>query len=454
MFTKEYNKISPEDILRHAKQMLNKCLRDILQDEDCDEVRQSSATYGRKRKGYLGNLIEEHVFGLTPNSSPEPDFPEAGVELKTTPLKKSAKNKVLPKERLVFSMIDFEKIVKENWETSSFLKKNSLLLLMFYIYEKELDEENYKFKIIELLNIIEDLPPNDIDIIKQDWQYIVDKIKAGKAHELSEGDTFYLGACTKGSNAKKNFRKQPYSDIRARGRAFSLKQKYIKYLLNKEYLKKSEYSSLLTPSKSDIKESIKKRFKPYIGLTIKEISDRLGRTTKAKDSCAILAREMLGVKTKKIEEFEKADITMKTIRLTHTGRNKESMSFPAIRYIEILDETWENSTLRNTLSQQKFLFVIFKFDNDQNTLRFKDVIFWNMPYQDIENNVKKVWEATQKKIKDCKFFELPCQAADPVCHVRPKGTKGEKFPTHTGEMIKKQSFWLNAKYIHKQINLK
>ena len=26
------------------------------------------------------------------------------------------------------------------------------------------------------------------------------KIAEGKAHELSEGDTFYLGACTKGAN--------------------------------------------------------------------------------------------------------------------------------------------------------------------------------------------------------------------------------------------------------------
>ena len=33
----------------------------------------------------------------------------------------------------------------------------------------------------------------DLEIIKKDWELIKQKIANGKAHELSEGDTFYLG---------------------------------------------------------------------------------------------------------------------------------------------------------------------------------------------------------------------------------------------------------------------
>ena len=40
-------------------------------------------------------------------------------------------------------------------------------------------------------------------IIKDDYEKIVRKIQNGRAHELSEGDTMYLGACTKGATAKK-----------------------------------------------------------------------------------------------------------------------------------------------------------------------------------------------------------------------------------------------------------
>ena len=44
-------------------------------------------------------------------------------------------------------------------------------------------------------------PEADIKIIKNDFEIIVEKIKAGKAHELSEGDTMYLGAAPKAATS-------------------------------------------------------------------------------------------------------------------------------------------------------------------------------------------------------------------------------------------------------------
>jgi hypothetical protein len=58
---------------------------------------------------------------------------------------------------------------------------------------------------------------------------------------LSEGDTFYLGACTKSSNNKVT-REQP-GLIRAKPRAFSLKPTYINYLLQKNILHKIDKDS-------------------------------------------------------------------------------------------------------------------------------------------------------------------------------------------------------------------
>ena len=68
-------------------------------------------------------------------------------------------------------------------------------------------------------------------IIKQDYETIVSKIKAGKAHELSEGDTLYLAACRKGQKGD-SLRKQPFSDIGAPQRAFSLKPAYMRTILD------------------------------------------------------------------------------------------------------------------------------------------------------------------------------------------------------------------------------
>lgn len=44
-------------------------------------------------------------------------------------------------------------------------------------------------------------PEEDLAIIEHDWKTIMRKVRAGRAHELSEGDTLYLAACTKGANA-------------------------------------------------------------------------------------------------------------------------------------------------------------------------------------------------------------------------------------------------------------
>lgn len=43
-------------------------------------------------------------------------------------------------------------------------------------------------------------PEQDIKIIEHDFEVIVEKIRNGKAHELSEGDTLYLGAAAESSD--------------------------------------------------------------------------------------------------------------------------------------------------------------------------------------------------------------------------------------------------------------
>lgn len=57
------------------------------------------------------------------------------------------------------------------------------------------------------------------------------KSETEKAHELSEGDTLYLGAAPKAATSKDR-RKQPFSDELAKPRAFAFKNSYMTYVLN------------------------------------------------------------------------------------------------------------------------------------------------------------------------------------------------------------------------------
>ena len=79
------------------------------------------------------------------------------------------------------------------------------MLLIFYLYEKGVSKWDLRY----IYTVIWQLPEKDLLIIRQDFETIVNKIKKGETHELSEGDTDYLAACRKGQKGEKP-RKQPF----------------------------------------------------------------------------------------------------------------------------------------------------------------------------------------------------------------------------------------------------
>ncbi|MDI6049351.1 MutH/Sau3AI family endonuclease [Flavobacterium sp. XS2P24] len=466
-----YDDSSIDSIVGYASLLLNKSLSIVLPITDNGIF---------KGKGGFGQKVEKLYFKYEPNSKPEPDFYKVGMELKTTPLKKIKKGFV-SKERLVFNIIDFEKEYKENFNTSSFWRKNQLLLLMFYLHEQEKLDIDYIFKIIRLWQF----PATDLKIIKDDWTNIVLKIKNGKAHEISEGDTLYLGACTKGAN-NTSLRSQPFSGEMAMQRAFSLKSKYLNFIIEKsltneeilidydEYDKilnednslsepKAEYKRINLKEVEPIVKSIDeykegetfedlviKKFNPFIGFSTDEIIEKLkiDKPT-AKNILNILSKFIMGVTNKKIEEFEKADVLMKTIKLENSGALKESMSFGQIQYKEIVNEEWEDSYWYNTIIK-RFFFIIFQKDFE-GVLRLKGVFFWTMPVNDIEVS-RLFWEDTKGKITSNDFNHFIKISDKRICHVRPKAINSfDLMETPFGSMEKKKSYWLNSSYIKEVI---
>lgn len=180
-----YNKTSAESIWQYSAGLIGHTLREFA---SADYIEQDGG------KGELGKLVEKLYFLVDNNSRPEADFAEAGMELKCTPLKKGAKEQLLIKERLVCNMINYMEVVNEDFEHSHFYLKCQLMLLLFYLHVKESNKLDLKF----LISILWRFPAKDLEIIRHDYETIINKIKAGKAHELSEGDTLYLGACRKG----------------------------------------------------------------------------------------------------------------------------------------------------------------------------------------------------------------------------------------------------------------
>ena len=455
---------STESIVSYAKELKGNTLR-----EKCIEEIEN---HGYKGKGNFGQLLEKFYFGYEPNSKAEADFVEVGMELKTSPLKTLQSGEYRSKERLVLNIINYLEVHKQNFEQSSFWKKNSHLLLIFYLYEKE---ENLLDYVIKLVDDWE-YPKQDLLIIKRDWEFINQKIKDGKAHELSEGDTFYLGACTKGSTAEKSLRKQPFNNVKAKQRAYSLKQGYVNHIIaNISCEERVVYGKIINQEIIDehslsIEEIVISKFTPFYGKSSIEIEEHfnLELNRKAKSYYANLTKAILGIElSKKIEEFEKADIQVKTIRLKENNLPKEHVSFRNFKFEEIVKLDWEESDFKHIL-EQKFFLVFYQFEN--GALSLKSVKFWNMPYFDILE-AKQVWEKTVKTINKGKIIRnitdkgvresfFPKKTESRISHVRPHAKdRNDTYPLPFKDKLTglteytKHCFWLNDSYIRDSIYL-
>jgi DNA mismatch repair protein MutH len=463
----QYNQNDKNSVIEYAKKLKGKSLRQV-----CDSKILEHSYSG---KGNFGQVLEKFYFGYEPNSNSEADFAQIGMELKTSPLKQLKNDEYRSKERLVLNIINYVNVVNQDFENSDFFKKNSSILLIFYLHQAGFDILDYLIKLVDEWSF----PSTDLEIIKKDWQTINEKIANGKAHELSEGDTFYLGACTKGANAL-SVRQQPFSKIPAKQRAYSFKQGYVNHIIASIANESKGIYGKLIPNvsvakKQTIEEIVISKFKPFYGKTEQEIIKilKIEINTKAKSFYANLTKAILGIELdKEIEEFEKAEIIVKTVRLKENDLPKEDISFPNFKFEEIVNQDWEDSDFKDIL-EHKFLFVFFQFEDDKLVLR--KVKFWNMPYKDLIK-VEKVWSKTKqlikkggivkeiktnKKGKEIRFTNFPNKKFSSISHVRPhakdsldtyalpKKDKLTKLNEYT-----KHCFWLNNTYVKNEIYLK
>ena len=469
---RKYDPADARSIFAYSRGLLHRSLAQAVRETD-PSVRPEDIVM--KGKGGLGQLVEKFYYGYEPNSSPLPDFPEAGVELKTTPLKKNAGGELVIKERLVCDMIDFCAIVDMPFEASPFYQKSLLMLVLFYLHVSGRELRDLEF----LFSVLWQLKGKDLAIIKHDYELIVGKIKAGKAHELSEGDTLYLGACRKGQKGDA-LRKQPFSDIGAPKRAFSLKPAYMRTVLDfvrsrgrdmdtntgivlpqvelvsEEELRHASFEDILTA-----------RALKFKGQDYRQIAAALGLEVKADDKSryARVSRQMLlkGLSEwDNAEEIRKAGIVVKTVRLEADGSIRESMSFENIDYDEVYEtDEWTESRWYE-IATSRFMFIVFRSVGPQHPEGWEQEVryvldrffFWTMPAADLEN-AEAYWENIRRNVLADTLQDgtntFWKQRDKRNFHVRPKArTSAEKyFSPVSGEEVPKKAYWFNNEYVEK-----
>lgn len=490
----------PESLLSYAKKLEGHTFQDVLDlgilpggAEKGVREAAGKAEYGAALfKGGLGTLIEERYFGYKANDNPAPDFEEAGVELKTTCYDTTKKGEKRAGERLVLCMIAFDESIEEPLEQSHVWAKGGNILLIYYGRNKAIEKYDQEISYVVLFTP----PEKDLVIIREDYAKIQRYIMEGRADELSESMTNYLGACTKGATAEKSMRDQKvYAPGRqARGRAWCYKVSYMNAVLN-EYIiggqlpepgkvserhKKEKTGVEIVKNADLLKEIGFDRYvlslvEPYIGMTDREIGAALGLEYSGnKAQWTTLTYHMLGIKGNHAEEFVKANVSVRAVRIEADGRVRESMSLAPFRFSNLLEETWDTAPLYEYFSETRFFFVAFQDTPKGYTLR--GAKFWSMPVSDIEGPLRDCWAEAQEAVrggvrlvaktnasgKRVYSNNLPGMSDNPVAHVRPHSSRaaylledgteigvieqdGDMLPD--GRWMTKQSFWLNKGYI-------
>ena len=462
---------NPESIFHFSRFLIGHTLHALFGDEAVSRY--------RKGKGGLGQMVEELFFQYEVNGKQEADFNDAGVELKCTPLLKTADGQGYRiKERLVCTMIDYFKLVDTEFEDSHLLEKCRVMLLLFYLHVKGVATYDYEF----LFRILWQLPEKDLIQIRNDYNLIVEKVRRGEAHLLSEGDTLYLGAARKGSKGD-NLQSQPFSETKAKKRAFSLKPAYMRYVLTyvtasgnssySNYTSKNNSEYQLVTEKELIsrrfEDIIVNRFRAFYGLDFIQICEKLGiesyqAKNKYADVAGLIASQGMCKRVSNAEEFVKSGIIMKTIRLRPNGMPKEAMSFKNIDYQEVFEnDDWLESELYE-LFTNRFMFVVFRprlgekitIQNkvtgkiiNEDAYEFDKVFFWTMPPEDLED-AKNYWEHIRENVvKDKIQLKYFWNISDhKKFHVRPKARKKVQLAVNpNGGECERYGYWFNADYV-------
>ncbi|WP_314851898.1 Sau3AI family type II restriction endonuclease [uncultured Granulicatella sp.] len=485
-----YDNSNIEEVLHYSNQILNRKFSDILEEYDDatyktykDLKNRTPNQYENKEikatsKGKYGNYIERYYYGYIPNSDPEADFSKIGVELKVTPFKINKDGSIVAKERLVLTILNYMEENLEDFYGTHLWKKCSKILLLFYnglIPEQTLFD--YMIEKVFLFEWFEE----DMEVIKEDYERITKKIKEGRAHELSESDGNYLSTCTKGAGKGKDWRTQPFSDEPAKQRAWELKSSYMTFLINNRIFNHHEQESVLATLKGTKKtftQLIVEKIMTYKGYAEKDLYQLFEVNQRAKGKNSLLIRKMIGLTgdINQTQEFQKANMNLRVIRVDKNNLPKEDSPFKNYQFCELVENNdWEESHVYKEICNKRFMFVIFK-ESENGEYLLDNVKFWGFPDR-LMDEAKRVWEETRTLISNGIQLTITNKGVStnfPQSQINPyiftkihatntyyeiekgqfigKGKLSDTDVLPDGRRITKHSFWMPKKFIQEVLN--
>lgn len=323
------------------------------------------------------------------------------------------------------------------------------MMLVYYIDETKQHKTPFQFPFYKSAYFR--IPLTDLAMIEKDYEYIRGCVNEDRYDDLHESNAHYLSPCVKNN-----------------GRAFSFKVSYMNQIFN-EYLDTGnllydpnadqetfdilkEYDAIITDAEElkerTFEEIVQEKFKPYIGMTIDEIRKKvmsseeysawLSKENADKADFARTTYAMLGIKSPQAEEFVKANIYVKTLRVNQDLSMNENISFSAFDFLDLMEEDWETSTVYEEMVEREFLWSIFK--SDGNDFVFCGAKFWSIPKSDV-SIIHQGWEDIREIIKDgVKFVKDRKDDGTLITTARGKNRILNNFPDSKNTNSKRKEF--------------
>lgn len=439
-----------KELLEYTSKIKGKTFKEI------DSENLLAQTNLNRQKGLLGHVVETGFYKYPRNSDSKADFEELDIELKVTGYVENKNKSLRAKERLVLSKINYNEIINETFESSHVLGKCKKMLIIWYEYDSSKEAKDFLITDYQLYDMTK-----DFKIFKNDFEIIKGKVLNGRAHELSEGDTSFLGACTK-ARTSSDRTTQPFSDILSKPRAYSLKNAYMTGILRE--LKENQ-TILEINSKKEFKtviEYVNDKLKPYFGKTQVEIYEEItGQKIEGnipKSIGKMISDRIIGKDEElpeKDEIFRKTSYYIKNIPLNKHGTPKERLSFRNLRLDEF-NVTWDDSEWKQFFEEQTFILICYKMENEEKNgyrklFSVKKISFSAEEIDLFEKTFNQIKVAIEKK--DSKLLPTSTNGfKDYELQLAPKSKKdADAYNTFFETNVTKTCFMVNKKLIKEKL---
>ena len=436
-----------EELLDYTSNIVGKTFKEIDSEHLLDN------TTLTRQKGLLGHVVETGFYKYPINSDSKADFEELDIELKVTGYVRNKNGTLRAKERLVLSKIDFNQIINETFENSHVLGKCKKMLIIWYEYDPEKEAKDFLITHYQLYDMT-----IDEKIFKNDFEIIKGKVLDGKAHELSEGDTSYLGACTK-ARTSADRTTQPFSEILPKPRAYSLKNAYMTGILREN----TETTQITIKSDFNTVESyVRNKLKPYFGKTqieiLEEITGKKYDKTIPKHISKMISDELIGKDKelpKKDKLFAKTSFIIKNLPIQDNGKPRERMSFKTLSLSEF-EEEWQDSFWKNYFEETTLIVICYQEVNgSKNGYRvLKDVKKITFDENDLDE-FEKTYNQIKLAIENKDVNLLPTSTngfKNQLLEIAPKGIKGDDAYNNFFKQDKtKVAFMISKKLLQRKL---